>query len=95
LGFLGMDGLNNRPKKREDLAIQEVGNEFMLYDETNEKIHVLNHTAYLIWKLCDGNHTINDIENEISKNYSKTEYSDILQDIGAIIEDFDKIKLII
>jgi hypothetical protein len=56
-----MNQMNTAPQKRADLVIKELGDELMLYDEINEKIHVLNHTAYLIWSFCDGCHTLKDI----------------------------------
>ena len=90
-----MDASNEKPKKREDLTINKFGDEVMLYDSTNEKIHVLNHTAYLIWKFCDGNHTINAIEREINKIFPAIELGDVSKDIKETIINFIKIKLII
>ncbi|MCX5902824.1 MAG: PqqD family protein [Proteobacteria bacterium] len=90
-----MDALIEKPKKREDLAIHELGDEVMLYDATNEKIHVLNYTAYLIWKFCDGYHTIKAIEEEMNKNFPAIEYGDVLKDIRSTIDDFNKNKLLI
>jgi len=43
------------PKARKDrLVIKELANETLVYDESNHKAHCLNHTAALVWKLCDG-----------------------------------------
>jgi hypothetical protein len=43
------------PKARKDrLVIKELANETLVYDERNHKAHCLNHTAALVWKLCDG-----------------------------------------
>ena len=75
--------------------MHELGDEVMLYDAANEKIHVLNHTAYLIWNFCDGYHTIKDIEEEMNKNFPAIEYGDVLKDIRATIDDFNKNKLLI
>jgi hypothetical protein len=90
-----MNEMNNKPKKRADLAIKELGDEFMLYDEINEKIHVLNHTAYLIWTFCDGCHDLKDIEKEMNSRYPMLCDYNMLQDIKKTIDDFKKNKLII
>jgi hypothetical protein len=90
-----MNEINKKPKKRDDLAVKELGDEIMLYDETNENIHVLNHTAYLIWSLCDGNHTLKDIEEEMNNKFSRINSSAMLQDIIIAIDDFKNKKIII
>jgi len=90
-----MDELNNKPKKREDLTIHELGDEVMLYDAANEKIHVLNHTAYLIWNLCDGQHSIEDIKYEMNKYYKIIEDNNLLQDIMKAIEELNNNILMI
>jgi hypothetical protein len=90
-----MTEINEKPKKRDDLAIKELGDEIMLYDETNEKIHVLNHTAYLIWGFCDGLHTLKDIEEEMNNKFSMINSSAMLKDIMNAIDDFKNNKLII
>ena len=57
-----MDELNNKPKKRENLAIHELGDEVMLYDLTNEKIHVL----LFLTEIGKMVHTEDEEEEEIS-----------------------------
>jgi hypothetical protein len=89
-----MNQVNTAPQKRADLVIKELGDELMLYDEINEKIHVLNHTAYLIWSFCDGCHTVKDIEKEMNHKFSMLRDYDLLRDIMTIIDEF-KIKKII
>jgi len=86
-GLQVMDELNKKPKKRDDLAIHELGDEVMLYDAANEKIHVLNHTASLIWNFCDGQHSIKDIKEEMNKKYPIIEDKHLFQDIMKTIEE--------
>ena len=90
-----MDELNKKPIKREDLAIHELGDEVMLYDAANEKIHVLNHTASLIWNFCDGQHSIKDIKEEMNKYFPIIEDKHLLHDIMKTIEELNKNILLI
>jgi hypothetical protein len=46
-----------KPRQRTDLLIQDLGDEYLLYDAKGKTLHVLNMTAYTVWGLCDGQHT--------------------------------------
>jgi hypothetical protein len=44
-----------QPRMRhEGLRIDELPDEVLVYDLDRHKAHCLNHTAALVWKLCDG-----------------------------------------
>jgi len=45
---------------------RQVADEHMLYDAVGRMVHVLNESAYFIWKRCDGRHTLEDIVKEAS-----------------------------
>jgi|PlaIllAssembly_1097288.scaffolds.fasta_scaffold1673388_1 hypothetical protein len=83
------------PKVRGDVSIQELGEEVMIYDPLNEKVHVLNTTAHCIWKLCDGNFTLQEIKEEISRKFPQTAEQEILHDIASAIDSFEKNKLLL
>jgi hypothetical protein len=38
----------------EDLVVQELSDEVLVYDRKRQKAHCLNKTAALVWKQCDG-----------------------------------------
>jgi len=40
--------------RREDLIVEEVGNETLVYDQHAEKAHCLNSAAAAVWRHCDG-----------------------------------------
>lgn len=40
--------------RRDDLIVEELPNEVLVYDLNNDKAHCLNRAAALIWKNCDG-----------------------------------------
>jgi hypothetical protein len=90
-----MNSVEKKPKRREDIAIQELGDEAMIYDSVNEKVHVLNYTAFCIWQLCDGNNTIDDIKIKMNNQFASSDKNDILSDVAETIKDFEKNKLIL
>jgi hypothetical protein len=47
--------MNTFPKARRDnLVVQELPDEVLIYDLERDKAHCLNQTAALVWKNCDG-----------------------------------------
>jgi hypothetical protein len=47
--------------RRDELLIQEVGDELVVYDEQRHQAHSLNRTAALVWRLCDGQTTVEEL----------------------------------
>ena len=59
---------NKQPlARREGLIVQELPDEVLVYDASNDKAHCLNQTAALVWKHCDGNTKIADIAKLVGK----------------------------
>src|SRR5271167_2466704 len=42
---------------RQNISIQHIGSEVLIYDELRHKAFCLNATSATIWSLCDGEHT--------------------------------------
>jgi hypothetical protein len=75
------------PFARRDITEQVIGEEVMLYDSIAEKIHVLNHSAYAVWTLCDGAHSPDDIHSVLAEKYPDAGF-ELIADVHAIIERF-------
>ena len=45
---------NARPARNPGITLRRSAGEIMLYDETADRVHMLNATAAAIWELCDG-----------------------------------------
>lgn len=52
--------------RKEDLVVQEVDDETLVYDLKTHKAKCLNPTSSKVWKLCDGNHTPQEIAELLS-----------------------------
>jgi len=74
-----------RPLRRQDLVDQAAGEETLLYDPTADAVHVLNPTAQAIWDLCDGRHTLADIETELRGRFASTSGRKLADDVSAAV----------
>jgi radical SAM protein with 4Fe4S-binding SPASM domain len=83
-GGLKMD---ERPKKRGDIVNGDAGDEVVLYDSRNDNVHHMNLLAGVIWDLCDGNHTVKDITEEIV-DVLNADPVQVERDVTKMIEDF-------
>ena len=79
--------MKKNPKIKTTLQIQEVDGEILVLDRENNEIHQLNNTASLIWKLCDGDHTYDEIAEIIVDNYDVM-LEEVVQDIATTVETF-------
>ncbi len=62
--------------RKDDLVIQEVGGEILVYDLKTNKAICLNQTSALVWQNCDGKKDAMDIAREIEKQLG----SDVSED---------------
>jgi len=61
-----------RPKSRTDnIVVQEMNEEVLVYDLDSNKAVCLNETAAIVWKLCDGKRTASEIAEEVSNKLKK------------------------
>jgi hypothetical protein len=85
----------DRPLKRGDIISRDMGTETLLYDARAEAIHLLNPTALLIWNLCDGNHSLQDMKGELMTAFSLVAEHDVLADIRQTVDTFAKNNLLV
>jgi hypothetical protein len=75
--------------RRPGILASDIGDESLLFSADQETIHVLNPVAKLIWDLCDGTHTLQEIEQAIRAGFSASEDHDVLADVRQTLETFD------
>jgi len=80
----------NKPLRKKSVLCKRMGQETVLYAKETEAIHVLNPTALLVWDLCDGEHSVEDMEKAIRNEFSVSEEGTISQDIQGVIDRFFK-----
>ena len=77
-----------KPVRKQGLIVQDMGRESLLYSAEGKVIHVLNLTAKLIWELCDGTHTVNDMERKLRMNFSTSKEHNVVEDIKRTLDLF-------
>ncbi|NNE98726.1 MAG: PqqD family protein [Pyrinomonadaceae bacterium] len=72
-----------KPKARkENIVVQKLDDETLVYDLTENKAYCLNETSALVWELCDGHRTALEISDQMSKKLK-----------NLISEDFVRLAL--
>jgi len=67
------------PKSRkENLVIQELEGEVLVYDLEKDKALCLNQTSALVWQSCDGSRTIAEISDVVGKQLKSQVDEDIV-----------------
>src|SRR5215469_14008116 len=56
--------------RSEELVVQELPDEVLVYDLTRHKAHVLNKTSAFIWNHCDGKTSAADIAAMLEKEWN-------------------------
>ena len=82
------------PIKSPQVKLQNLGHETVCYDPVQKAVHILNPTARLIWDLCNGEHTIEEIEGIVRSSFEIPDGQDLAQDIKNTLETFSVKKLI-
>jgi len=73
------------PKQAFGFFVEEMEGENLLYRLGTHKAIHLNETATLIWKLCDGSRTVQDIVDLLKKEFPDSE-ADIAVDVREAVE---------
>jgi hypothetical protein len=60
---------STRFKATEELEITPVPDGYVVYDEPREKVHYLNPTAAVVYTVCDGARTVDEIKALLSDAY--------------------------
>ncbi len=80
-----------RPLGKSGIERRQMGSETILYNPQNDKVSLLNETASLVWEMCDGKHTLSDMEAKIRKSFVNIPKDrDVIADIKAALEQFRK-----
>lgn len=83
-----------KPCVNNNVICKTLGSEEVLYNPSTDAVHVLNQTSALIWELCDGRHTLADIERAIRNKFSVPKNADVLGDIKRMLDAFQKQDLL-
>ncbi len=75
----------------ENLVIQPLDEETLVYDLTRHRAHCLNRTAALIWRACDGKRTVSEIARSVGEELQRpVDEGTVLYALGQL----DKLHLL-
>lgn len=74
------------PLRRQELQEQSVGRDLMVYDPLHGKVHVLNPTAALIFRLSDGTHDLDFLERELRASFEVSRETNLRSELLAALE---------
>jgi coenzyme PQQ biosynthesis protein PqqD len=61
--------LERRPVRKPDYRLEQLDDELLLYHPNENQIIYLNQTASLVWVLCDGNRSVEEIIQLLGQAY--------------------------
>ena len=82
--------LDDKPIRNESCHMEELDDEVLLYNPTNNKTLYVNKSASVIWQLCNGEQTTEEIISMIQKAYPGDKEGlqrDILDTLNSLAEN--------
>jgi hypothetical protein len=79
-----------KPNRNHGITLQDIGKEMILYRKEDKAIHVLNQTARVIWDLCDGLHSLDDIEQALRERFTIPDHHDVAGDVQRTLATFQE-----
>ncbi len=76
-----------RPLARDDLLTREVDGEFFLYDPVTDRVLLINHSAAVVFDLCDGTRTEDEISAEVQRLY-ESQAEQLANEVRATLAEF-------
>jgi len=77
-----------RPLRKEEIVCQKLGDEWILYDLEPGSIHIINAMAEFVWRMCDGCHSIEEMERQIADAYEVPGGMNVRADVQSVIQSF-------
>ncbi|MEM4718110.1 MAG: PqqD family peptide modification chaperone [Desulfurococcaceae archaeon] len=87
--FIGMRSL--KPVRNGEFLGVEQDRFYVAISE--EEIYELTPLAYYIWALSDGEHTVEDMANDISEN-AEIDYYQVVEPLLIVLDEMKKVKLV-
>lgn len=84
--------MTNLPQSRQtNIVVQEFENEILIYDLKSDKAYCLNETSAMVWQLCDGEHSVVQISQKLSKKLNNPMTEDV---VWLALDSFKKNNLL-
>lgn len=84
-----VDAEANPIARKDELEVRELAEEVIIYDLRTHKAHCLNRSAALVWKNCDGEHTVADVARAVGSEFGTRADETVVWSALAQLEKFD------
>lgn len=81
------------PRRRPDVLELDMGDGAILYDDDTSLVHHLNPSATLIWHLCDGSGSAEELARDIAEEYGLDRRT-VTGQVMAVIGELDALGLV-
>ena len=85
--------LETRPHATSGVLGKDLGDEYLFYDSANERVHVLNATARVIYLLCDGRASVREIVQRFRAQFAVDD-STARRDVEETLEQLHALGLV-
>jgi hypothetical protein len=85
--------LSHKPRQKPDFRLEEIDGELLLYHPTQTTIMYCNPSASVIWQLCDGERTVEEITILLAAAFAQN-LETITADVESTLDLFCKHKAI-
>ena len=65
--------MSSKPRRAEGFELEQMAEGYMVHDAAAGRVHYLNHTAAIVFELCDGATTEQDIAEAVRDLYDMSE----------------------
>jgi hypothetical protein len=83
-----VNSIPDRPRRRADVVLRELGTEAMLYDPSGDRVIRLNATAQRIWTCCDGTRDFAGIVASLRESFDVGGRADLEGDVRQTLTAF-------
>ena len=70
--------LSTVPERRDDLIVQKLGDEVIVYDRVSHRAHSLNRTAALVFEKLDGKNDLARVARHVGKSLERSPQKEIV-----------------
>ena len=84
-----------KPARKPEWLQMEAGGELLLHMSEEDTLHALNATARVIWSLCDGKHSPEDMEAALRASFQIPPEANVRADVERTLQTFVKKGLVI
>ena len=87
---MGNLNLDDKPRRNDDCRMEELDDEILLYHPGNNKTLYVNKSASIIWQLCNGEHSVEEIIQLLNDAYPGDQDAlkqDVLDTLGRLSEN--------